>query len=161
MAAVASRNTAHAVAAARFIGQVEALDYGALARRCGRILIAVPDDAMGEVAGQLAASGNPSHSVLHTSGTWGVDVLAPLARASLDNAVALGPVTALTGPIERGDLSTVARHWAALDAAPPSVRELYRAAGRQALELVRSKGLPSGVALAIEELWSDNQRQNG
>ncbi len=50
VAAVASRNPVHARAAAAFIGGAEAVAYAELPRRAGRILIAVPDDALGEVA---------------------------------------------------------------------------------------------------------------
>ena len=52
------------------------------------------------------------------------DAFVPLAQASLDNAVALGPAAALTGPVARGDLVTVARH---LDALPASERDAYAA----------------------------------
>ncbi|MEC5215665.1 putative short-subunit dehydrogenase-like oxidoreductase (DUF2520 family) [Actimicrobium sp. GrIS 1.19] len=46
-----------------------------------------------------------------------MQLIAPLARESVDNAVRLGPAAALTGPIARGDMETVARqqqaiaHW--------------------------------------------------
>lgn len=56
----------------------------------------------------------------------------PLIEASLDNVVALGAAAALTGPIARGDLTTVARHLAALD---PSERDAYRALAREAAKL--------------------------
>jgi predicted short-subunit dehydrogenase-like oxidoreductase (DUF2520 family) len=44
----------------------------------------------------------------------------------------VGPASALTGPIERGDLSTVAGHLAALD---PGERDAYRALAREAARL--------------------------
>jgi predicted short-subunit dehydrogenase-like oxidoreductase (DUF2520 family) len=65
--------------------------------------------------------------------------LAPLIRASVENALALGPAQALTGPIERGDTGTVAAHLRALAEAPETVRELYRRAGLHAVELARRK----------------------
>lgn len=55
-----------------------------------------------------------------------------LARASVDNAFALGPARALTGPISRGDLATVTRHLSALD---PGERDAYRALAREAARL--------------------------
>jgi predicted short-subunit dehydrogenase-like oxidoreductase (DUF2520 family) len=61
--------------------------------------------------------------------------LAPLARTSLENALRLGPAAALTGPIERGDLATVAAHLKALAAAPERIQNLYRAAGLEALAI--------------------------
>ncbi len=78
--------------------------------------------------------------------------LAPLVRAAVENALEKGAEAALTGPIERGDTETVARHLVALAAAPPTVRELYSAAGRHTLELARRKGLEPGAARHIDEM---------
>jgi predicted short-subunit dehydrogenase-like oxidoreductase (DUF2520 family) len=47
-----------------------------------------------------------------------------LARGSLDNAAALGPAAALTGPVARGDWATVDAHLAAL---PADERAAYEA----------------------------------
>ena len=52
---------------------------------------------------------------------------APLATQTLDNVLRLGPRAALSGPIARGDLATVARQQQALDAWDPATGELYRA----------------------------------
>ncbi|MCM3924464.1 DUF2520 domain-containing protein, partial [Frankia sp. AiPs1] len=52
--------------------------------------------------------------------------LAPLLRASLDNALA-GGWPAATGPVRRGDLGTVRAHLRALDALDPAVADVYRA----------------------------------
>ena len=60
------------------------------------------------------------------------EALAPLVRSSVDNAFALGPRAALTGPVARGDRSTVAAH---LDALPPEERPAYRALAAEALRL--------------------------
>lgn len=53
-----------------------------------------------------------------------LDALLPLVRASVDNLATLGPVQALTGPVARGDATTIAAHldWLAANAtaAPPS-----------------------------------------
>jgi predicted short-subunit dehydrogenase-like oxidoreductase (DUF2520 family) len=65
--------------------------------------------------------------------------LDPLIRASAANSLAMGPVQALTGPIERGDERTVAAHLRALDSAPESVRQLYRQAGLHTIEVARRK----------------------
>jgi predicted short-subunit dehydrogenase-like oxidoreductase (DUF2520 family) len=56
----------------------------------------------------------------------------PIARAAVENAFGVGAAAALTGPIARGDLQTVARHLAAL---PPSERDAYRALAREATKL--------------------------
>jgi predicted short-subunit dehydrogenase-like oxidoreductase (DUF2520 family) len=60
------------------------------------------------------------------------EALARLARSSVDNAFALGPRAALTGPVARGDWSTIAAH---LDALAPEERSAYRALAREALRL--------------------------
>jgi len=52
---------------------------------------------------------------------------APLASETLANVLRLGPEAALTGPIARGDMATVARQQAALDAWDGPTGELYRA----------------------------------
>jgi predicted short-subunit dehydrogenase-like oxidoreductase (DUF2520 family) len=60
------------------------------------------------------------------------DAFLPLMRASLENASEHGPAAALTGPVVRGDLQTVAAH---LDALPVDERDAYRALARAALAL--------------------------
>jgi predicted short-subunit dehydrogenase-like oxidoreductase (DUF2520 family) len=47
-----------------------------------------------------------------------------LVRQTVENVARLGPATALTGPVRRGDWATVERHLAAL---PESERPAYRA----------------------------------
>ncbi len=84
-----------------------------------------------------------------------LQALAPLARASLDNSLRLGPVEALTGPIERGDAATVAAHWKALAPVPGAVRELYRAAGLQTLAMARVRGLTPARAGEIERMFRE------
>ena len=86
--------------------------------------------------------------------------LEPLARTSIENAFRLGPVTALTGPIARGDAHTVRGHLTALGHAPAAVGTLYRAAGLATLEMARQRGLAEAQAGAIEEIlrkgeWRD------
>ncbi len=53
-------------------------------------------------------------------------VIAPLARASLENALQRGQ-GALTGPVARGDADAVARHLDALAEVDPKLAEAYRA----------------------------------
>ena len=87
-------------------------------------------------------------SAVELMGRAGVDgktaltALGPLVRATVDNVLAMGPADALTGPIARGDVQTVQRHLAALDAAGAlgELPGLYRAAGRQTVALALRKG---------------------
>ncbi len=53
-------------------------------------------------------------------------IIAPLARAALDNALQRGQ-TALTGPVARGDAEAVAGHLQALAEVNPDVAQAYRA----------------------------------
>jgi predicted short-subunit dehydrogenase-like oxidoreductase (DUF2520 family) len=78
------------------------------------------------------------------------DALAPLASTSLENVFRMGPVAALTGPIERGDTATVAAHLHAIAGLSPAVNGLYRAAGMQALAVARRKGLAEERAADME-----------
>ncbi|MBC7514203.1 MAG: DUF2520 domain-containing protein [Herminiimonas sp.] len=54
-----------------------------------------------------------------------LEMIAPLLRESAENAFRLGPEAALTGPIARGDASTVMRQQAALAARHPAHAVLY------------------------------------
>jgi predicted short-subunit dehydrogenase-like oxidoreductase (DUF2520 family) len=78
--------------------------------------------------------------------------LGPIARQSIENTLRLGAAAALTGPIERGDASTVATHLCFLERAPEAIRGLYRAAGLQALAIARRRGLSLERAADTEKL---------
>ncbi|TYC78759.1 Rossmann-like and DUF2520 domain-containing protein [Novosphingobium sp. BW1] len=54
------------------------------------------------------------------------DLIAPLARAALENSIANG-FGALSGPVLRGDTETVRRHLAALESDCPELLSTYRA----------------------------------
>lgn len=56
-----------------------------------------------------------------------------LVRSTVDNVAVLGPAGALTGPVARGDLDTVARHLAAI---PVSERPAYEALSAEAARLL-------------------------
>lgn len=59
-----------------------------------------------------------------------------LVRASVDNAEALGPAAALTGPAARGDMATIEAHLAAMH---EGERDLYRSLVAAALRLVAER----------------------
>jgi len=50
----------------------------------------------------------------------------PLVRGTVENVARLGPVKALTGPVSRGDISTLRLHGEALRTLPPDLRRLHR-----------------------------------
>jgi len=72
--------------------------------------------------------------------------LLPLVRGTLANLERLGLPAALTGPIARGDASTIAGHVAALRERAPELLELYRALARRTLPLAREQGALTGRA---------------
>lgn len=97
-------------------------------------LVALVDDAV--VALRAALAGGVGLDDPEFLGGGSVDalaerVLAPLARAALENALARGP-SALTGPAARGDAAAVTRHLAAIDAVEPAITDAYRAQSRRA-----------------------------
>ena len=64
--------------------------------------------------------------------------LAPLVRTSIDNALQMSPGKALTGPIARGNISTVQRHLNALRR-KKDFRTLYAILGLYTVTLAREK----------------------
>jgi predicted short-subunit dehydrogenase-like oxidoreductase (DUF2520 family) len=58
--------------------------------------------------------------------------LLPLTRQTLDNFERIGPRGAWTGPMTRGDFSTVQRHVDALSGFPPEYQDAYKALSRLA-----------------------------
>lgn len=80
-------------------------------------------------------------------------LLAPLARATLDNVLEEGPARALTGPAARGDAGSVRRNLEALSADAPDVVQAYVALARAALDLAEAAGRLDGPARArVEEV---------
>jgi predicted short-subunit dehydrogenase-like oxidoreductase (DUF2520 family) len=74
------------------------------------------------------------------------EALAPLMLAAARNVAVRDLPAALTGPVVRGDATTVERHLAAL-AAEPSLRDLYAALARELLRLPLPLGLADREAL--------------
>ncbi|MDY0268983.1 Rossmann-like and DUF2520 domain-containing protein [Trichloromonas sp.] len=82
-----------------------------------------------------------------------VKLLIPLLHGTVHNLTALDPPRALTGPIARGDIGTVADHLNALEELPDNVRQIYRLLGRETVELAIKKGsLDKERAEALREL---------
>ncbi len=82
-----------------------------------------------------------------------LDLFLPLSQASLDNAAALGPAAALTGPAVRGDAGTVQRNLEALAEAAPEAVPAYVELAAVALSLGGRAGRLSPEArAAVEEV---------
>lgn len=59
----------------------------------------------------------------------------PLVRGTVENVARLGPVKALTGPVSRGDVTTLRLHAEALRTLPPDLRRLHRTLSLRAAAL--------------------------
>jgi predicted short-subunit dehydrogenase-like oxidoreductase (DUF2520 family) len=73
----------------------------------------------------------------------------PLLDGAVSNIRELGPAEALTGPIRRGDLSTIRLHLVSLSARD---QELYRTVGLAVLHLARAAGLAEERAQQVQAL---------
>jgi len=82
--AVAGRTAPHTEAAAAFIGSpVVPMNIAGLPQMADRMLIAISDDAVEDVAAELAAAGAQGGIALHTSGAHGPQLLRALAAAGV------------------------------------------------------------------------------
>jgi predicted short-subunit dehydrogenase-like oxidoreductase (DUF2520 family) len=63
--------------------------------------------------------------------------LEPLAMSNIRRIFAVGPTAALTGPIERNDVSTVKKHIACIDDKTGS--ELYKAVSRKLADMAQER----------------------
>lgn len=67
-------------------------------------------------------------------------LLLPITHATLDNTLKGNPVSALTGPISRGDIETVSAQLEKL-APYPQLHGIYQQLGQQSLEIALRQGL--------------------
>jgi predicted short-subunit dehydrogenase-like oxidoreductase (DUF2520 family) len=85
----------------------------------------------------VVAAIDAAASVLTHAGVSAADAtraLVPLAEGALHNVLAHGTTDGLTGPIRRGDATTVQRHLDALRGTP-ALADIYRALARRAVEI--------------------------
>jgi predicted short-subunit dehydrogenase-like oxidoreductase (DUF2520 family) len=79
--------------------------------------------------------------------------LAPLQRATVANIATLGPGSALTGPVVRGDAGTVAGNLDALETRASDTVAVYTALARAALDLAIASGrLDEAGSAAVREV---------
>lgn len=120
-----------------------------LARDCGGHPFTVTDRALYHAAACVASNHLVAllGQVERLAGAAGVPAEAfwPLVAGSFANVQAVGACSALTGPVARGDVATVARH---LQALPVDELDAYRALARAALRLT------GRVDAELEELLS-------
>ncbi|HVY38538.1 MAG TPA: Rossmann-like and DUF2520 domain-containing protein [Polyangia bacterium] len=81
-------------------------------------------------------------------------VLIPLLNSVVQNLAHVGLPGALTGPVERGDVSSVERHLKTLQARAPEMLELYKLVGRDVLRLAKEKSdMDAARAAKLEALF--------
>jgi len=118
----------------------------------------VPEEARTRYHAALAIASNAVGAAVVTARrillAAGVDaperLIAPIAHASVEAAAHAG-ATALTGPVVRGDVATVAAHLAALERDLPESAAAYRDLSRVVLDAVRP-GLAPAVAAELATL---------
>ncbi|MCJ7726283.1 MAG: DUF2520 domain-containing protein [Acidimicrobiia bacterium] len=117
-------------------------DLFRLARSMGGHPFELPDTAKALYHAAAAAAANYPLAALAMSRRLfeaaGVpfEAAEPLVRAVVDNAFAFGPEAALTGPIARGDVGTVAGQRAAVEASVPELLDDFLAFGRAVARVV-------------------------
>ena len=99
----------------------------------------------------LMASGEEMLAAIGITPEDARQALMPLFLAAVENVKARPSAQALTGPIARGDVETVKKHLAALEATP-ELREFYVALSRRAIPLARAAGADAGKLGEIEVL---------
>lgn len=82
--------------------------------------------------------------------------LSPLLLGAAENAARLGPVHGLTGPVARGDLSTLNTHLASLRTFA-DVDSLYREASLRALDLAAKAGTDPEELRKLREVLEDRK----
>lgn len=100
----------------------------------------------------LAALATELFAQMGASPDQALQALVPLMRTTLDNMERQGLPQALTGPLLRGDVSTVHRHLVALDEYAPRVGALYRCLAHGTLPLAQQRGLPADMAGALQDM---------
>jgi predicted short-subunit dehydrogenase-like oxidoreductase (DUF2520 family) len=98
----------------------------------------------------LAAAGAPPGDVARALG--------PMLRSVAENVARVGLPAALTGPVRRGDATTIASHLDGLRAAAPELVPLYRESALAQLVMARALGDAQSEAFdAVERLLRDTR----
>jgi predicted short-subunit dehydrogenase-like oxidoreductase (DUF2520 family) len=104
-------------------------------------------------AAALAAAGTDLFAAAGIPPSLASQMLGPLLRSVAENLERLGLPAALTGPVRRGDLQGVARHFDVIADRAPNLIPLYRALVAAQVPLAREIGdAESSVFDAIEKL---------
>jgi predicted short-subunit dehydrogenase-like oxidoreductase (DUF2520 family) len=124
--------------------------YHLAAAVASNLLVALESQAIELMNAAIGAASTVSGTVA-ADDVEGLRVLAPLVRTTATNLLALGPEKALTGPLARGDVSTVRAHLALLERYPPRLRAAYSTLSLQALALAAPR-LDDDTVRTLREL---------
>ena len=90
------------------------------------------------------------------TGSDAVRVLYPLVKGTLGNIEKVGIPEALTGPISRGDVETVADHLNKMATEVPGLVSIYKSLGRHTIRLALDKGtLSEDKAVELRDLLKE------
>lgn len=82
-----------------------------------------------------------------------VEALSPLIMGTIENIKTKGTIQALTGPVERGDTTTIHKHLTSMAELPAVDQSLYKALGRLTVEIAQQKGsINTDTAKEINEI---------
>ncbi|WP_295078106.1 Rossmann-like and DUF2520 domain-containing protein [Ruminococcus sp.] len=122
-------------------------DWEKLFGRLGNDIRIIPGSMKSEYHAACAISSNlvcalaaKSLSLMKKCGfseTEALKAFEPLIMSNIRRILAVGPQEALTGPVERNDIETVARHIQCMD--NDTDREMYRAVSRKLVEIAQYK----------------------
>lgn len=122
--------------------------YHAALAHAGNHVVTVLLDAVEALRGALSGQGLLGQELVGDEpGGIAERVIAPLARASLENALQRGQA-ALTGPVARGDAAAVIAHLQALNEVDPELAQAYRA---NSLRTAQRAHAPADVFAALTE----------
>jgi predicted short-subunit dehydrogenase-like oxidoreductase (DUF2520 family) len=84
-------------------------------------------------------------AAIETANLAGIDrstawsAFTPLVVSTIENILEMGPDRALTGPIARGDIRTIALHIEKLESVEPSLASMYRTMAHHAVDIALRK----------------------
>jgi predicted short-subunit dehydrogenase-like oxidoreductase (DUF2520 family) len=125
-------------------------------------VLSIPAEARAAYHAAAVLAGNGTVALLDAAETLmeragvsrerGRAALAPLVAASLSNVLSAGSTGSLTGPIERGDVETVAAHLRALTSESILLADLYRSVAAQLLDVAKRREVPPERVAEMERL---------
>jgi len=95
------------------------------------------------------------------SGKEAFEALLPLVRGTIKNIEQVGPAPALTGPVARGDASTIEGHLAAFRDVGEQETNLYCLLGRYTVKVAQEKGSITGEQAEILNDLFKHKKQEG